>query len=846
MKPLRSRMLRIASVLLLTIASTAMLLADDTAKYQAVITEATAQIESDASDWRAYQRRAEAHAALSQYDRAIADLTQVLALDSGNVTAQRRLAEMYQRNGSHSRAVIEYARAFEMTEDVQQRVNILLARARVYKAINLPNRQRSDIEAAIALQPQNIDLKLQLIELHTQQGNDTLADRMLDELIAHSPDDVRPHLARVRIRMERRQYSQALQLCNETIKAGHTTADAYALRSDIHERLDNYEEALRDANAALQLDPNHLEALKNRGRTWSSLGEPLRAVADYEKALAIDPNYTPVQNNLALVLMNDLDSPQKAMELLTQGIRNNPDGGLYNNRAVLHQKLGNMDAALDDYAAALRIEPNEPNAGLNIARLLYHLERYEEAYDACTRNLERHPDSAATYYFRGSIQRRMPDHEGAEADFNACLALDPDYVDAYRQRGMLYGDRAQWDKAARDLEIFLDRKPDHANALAHLARVYYRLNRHDQGLATAQRSLAINPQESVALHYGAHCLQSLQRHEQAVQHLDQLIPTDPHDSHLLTMRAFSLRQLKRYEEAVRDCDAALKQSPHDSEARYERARAYLEMGREGEALVDLEMAISKRNDARFFATRGQLYAKRLETKKAIQDLARAAQIQPNSNNYYYLAQALCADGQLPQAYNAYNEAAKLAPTNTAIRSCRALLAASIGEHTSAMADCNMVMPQKPLWARFMRAHCHLMNNDPAAALADAEWVRPQKGLGQDGWTVMIGYLAAQQLGDHERAKAMLADWTPNDAVPRHCIRYLRGEMTAEELQATGETDYARVYIDTWLGYEAYLRKDMARAQQYFQRAADNPRNQQAEYVLARHMLVRVTRAAASE
>ena len=85
--------------------------------------------------------------------------------------------------------------------------------------------------------------------------------------------------------------------------------------------------------------------------------------------------------------------------------------------------------------------------------------------------LERAPADAAAWSNRGNVRLALGDAEGAIADQERAMALDPESVDPHLNRGVAEEALARWDAAAADYRWILEREPEDASALYNLGNV---------------------------------------------------------------------------------------------------------------------------------------------------------------------------------------------------------------------------------------------------------------------------------------------------------------------------------------------------------------------------------------
>lgn len=114
---------------------------------------------------------------------------------------------------------------------------------------------------------------------------------------------------------------------------------------------------------------NRAATYTNRGILYMREGRNERALADYKKSLALMP-LLETKVNLGAALYG-LKRYTEALESLNEGIATDSLNvraiGFY-NRALTHEKLGNVQAAYFDFRAALDIKPDFEAAQKQLSR----------------------------------------------------------------------------------------------------------------------------------------------------------------------------------------------------------------------------------------------------------------------------------------------------------------------------------------------------------------------------------------------------------------------------------------------------------------------------------------------
>jgi tetratricopeptide (TPR) repeat protein len=166
-------------------------------------------------------------------------------------------------------------------------------------------------------------------------------------------------------------YDQALSNLDESVLLLPTYPNAYNVRGMIYQKKGDLERAIAEYDEALRLKPDFTEALRNRGNTLKEQNKQDRANADLAEAERLDgiANLTKEEKD-RIVLRGLLTTGTP------DGKMRNPDGAIEDANEVLKQKPDYVPAllhrasayvakdmlarALEDYDAAIRIDPENP------------------------------------------------------------------------------------------------------------------------------------------------------------------------------------------------------------------------------------------------------------------------------------------------------------------------------------------------------------------------------------------------------------------------------------------------------------------------------------------------------
>jgi tetratricopeptide (TPR) repeat protein len=191
------------------------------------------------------------------------------------------------------------------------------------------------------------------------------------------------------------------------------------------------------------------------------------AMAAFEAALRLDPNSWEVRYNLALTLAHAGDQKRAANELRSV-IQQKPDYLPARNALGLAlQSLGELDAAAEQFQAALRIDLHSPAAAFSLARVFQSQKKY----------------AAEIYYLRQALASNPP----RQLDFQVRLAL-----------GAAEDQMGHADKAVRELLKLVAAFPDSSEAHYNLANAYTGHLRFKEARVEYEQTLRLDPGNNAA------------------------------------------------------------------------------------------------------------------------------------------------------------------------------------------------------------------------------------------------------------------------------------------------------------------------------------------------------------
>jgi tetratricopeptide (TPR) repeat protein len=171
------------------------------------------------------------------------------------------------------------------------------------------------------------------------------------------------------------------------------------------------------------------------------------AIADYRQALALAPDFAVTAFNLGGSLriwanvFHDQGEEDTARQTYSEAIAAYGRAieiepryiSAYEGRALAHYELGEFEAAVEDYRAALAREPRAETYS-QLGLVLAYLKRWDESLAAMDLAVARAPGIGRYYFGRGRVRNALGDIEAAVADFQAYLRLAPASEASTRQK----------------------------------------------------------------------------------------------------------------------------------------------------------------------------------------------------------------------------------------------------------------------------------------------------------------------------------------------------------------------------------------------------------------------------
>jgi tetratricopeptide (TPR) repeat protein len=139
--------------------------------------------------------------------------------------------------------------------------------------------------------------------------------------------------------------------------------------------------------------------------------------------------------------------------------------------------------AMQQFRAAVKADPREPNVHFGLGYLLWGLMQYDEAAQEFQDELANNPDHAQALTYLADTNMRLNHPDAAPALLEKAIKIDPKIALAHLDLGILDSNAGRKDDALRELKSAEKLSPDDQNVHYRLGRFYQSMGKKDEAKA---------------------------------------------------------------------------------------------------------------------------------------------------------------------------------------------------------------------------------------------------------------------------------------------------------------------------------------------------------------------------
>src|SRR6266508_6412917 len=214
-------------------------------------------------------------------------------------------------------------------------------------------------------------------------------------------------------------------------------------------------------------------------------------------------------------------------------------------QAIALHRQGALAEAAGLYSQVLQIEPVNPEALYQFARMHCQQDRFEQGIALARRALASDPKQARVHNLIGGALYRMGRRDEALANFDQAVSLQSEFPDAHENRGNLLSEFGRLAEAIESYDRALALRPDSVNAWRNRADALVALGRYDEALASYDTALTLAPHAIDALHNRGVLFNKMERFQDALACFDQVLKIEPDLADAWNNAGNALRGLNR-------------------------------------------------------------------------------------------------------------------------------------------------------------------------------------------------------------------------------------------------------------------------------------------------------------
>jgi putative PEP-CTERM system TPR-repeat lipoprotein len=405
-----------------------------------------------------------------------------------------------------------------------------LGLARLLLQRHLVAEASQQIEAALAIDPQDVQALLMKADVLHLHGDADGALALYDDLLKKKPNSLAAHLGRANLRISKNDLDGAeedlklvLAEAPNDMRTNYLLGLMYMRRGDFAK-----------ANAVLEKQADKFgdfpPGLLLLGSVENALGQNAQAEANLLRFLARVPNQPTATKLLAEIAMR-LKQPAKAVDYLEGLVKVAPDdAAAWASLASAYVAAGNNDKASTALDRASALASNDPRvkAGLAVTRL--SAGQTDVALDQLEQIFEGQGGAviAGPALILGDLRAHRLDRAAAAAE--AFVKSAPDNPIAQNLLALVRIGQADLPGAERALADLLAKHPEFAAADRNLAQVYLAEGRPEAAVALYREMLARNGDDVVGHMALASILAQMKDVDGAIEQLKRassIAPSDP-------------------------------------------------------------------------------------------------------------------------------------------------------------------------------------------------------------------------------------------------------------------------------------------------------------------------------
>jgi tetratricopeptide (TPR) repeat protein len=434
--------------------------------------------------------------------------------------------------------------------------------------------------------------------------------------------------------------------------------------------------------------------------TWHQIGFWQNSEILFRHSLEVTADNEVARNNLGTVLM-DRGQVDAALNEFQAALRDRANCvEAHNNLGNALKQKGQTPAAIREYETAIRLQPGFADPHNNLATMLLAQGQTNAAFQEFQNAVRLRPDYVEARNNLAALLDLAGRTNEAIAQFQQVIALSPDYPDAHYNFGTLLARGGQTDLAISQFQQALREKPDDPQAHFELGNALASQGQADDAIVQLQAAVRLKNDWPEAHNNLGNVLAMRGQTQAAIREFQAALRLQPDDADAHYNWANLLAKNGQPDGAIAQFQQALSLRPDDADTHYKLGNLFAKAGRTDEAMGQFQAAIRLAPDfAEAHNNLGNLLAARDRADDAIAQFQAAVHSKPDYRDAHYnLASAFYKLGRVDDAIGEFRTVTRLAPDFAPAHHYLAVALAKLGRASEAIAEFQAAIRLKPDYA----------------------------------------------------------------------------------------------------------------------------------------------------
>lgn len=481
------------------------------------------------------------------------------------------------------------------------------------------------MESAVALDPESVFLKGELVNLYLQRKENDKALAVVEEVLRKDPENIGALILFGRIKHSLRKVDDARKAYEKIIAESPKQQNIYLLLGSLYVEEGEFDKAVSVFEKLIKNFPDYYLGYFYLGKINAQKGNPAEAEKNYRKAIELKPNLD--ESRYELINLYKISGERdKIILILNEILKKNPE----NIRAALElgyfYKKNNMPQDGEKILRNLGARSlSEFDVVVNVIQFYLDQRRYSDTILILEDMLKGAPESSDLNHIAGLSFFALKNEDMALSHFLKVKSDSRFYSDAAVHVSLIYQSKGKLKEAIIFIRDVIEREPDNSEFLFYLGLFHEELEEYENAEKALLKAVEIDQDDSRLYFRLGVVYDKWGKKEKTLEQMKTVIRIDPKNANALNYLGYTYAEMgENLEEAEKLITEALKYKPDDGYITDSLGWVYFKKGLYDKALEVLKKAASLvPEDPVILEHLGDAYMKMKDGKNALEAYSRS-------------------------------------------------------------------------------------------------------------------------------------------------------------------------------------------------------------------------------